>query len=435
MTRAGFAVPSPLEIARALVAFDTTVGDPGHEPIAERACQEYVADLLDGGGFEVDLWEPAVEDVADHPMFRAGQNWRDRPIVVGRLPGAGDGRSLMLNGHIDTVPAGDPAAWSVDPWGAEVREGRLYGRGACDMKGGVAAMLHAALTVAQRPGSVAGDLLVEVVTDEEVNGMGTIAALRRGHRADAAVVPEPTGLDIWVAFRGILVGELTVEGRKGHVEVAQPHFTRGGAVNAVHRLVELLGRLRGLDAQWRDRPDKQHPLCSTGEVNVTTLAGGDFYSNVPERAGATLNVCYVPGEQDADGYGGRVKAEIEQHLAAAAALDGWLREHPPALRWMTDFPPAEIAADEPVVTELAACVAARAGVTPRVLGLDTWDDTVSLILAGMPSVSFGPGSNDQAHAIDEYVELDQLDRCAGALEAFIVEWCGAGAPVIGRNAA
>jgi acetylornithine deacetylase len=285
-------------------------------------------------------------------------------------------------------------------------------------------MLHAALTVAHDGPRLDGDLLVEVVTDEEVNGMGTIAALRRGHRADAAVVPEPTGLDIWVAFRGILVGELSVEGRKGHVEVAQPHFSEGGAVNAVHRLVALVSQLRGLDAQWRRRPDKQHPLCSTGEVNVTTIAGGDFYSNVPEHARATLNVCYVPGEEDEAGYGGAVKREVEHHLAAAAALDGWLREHPPALHWLTDFPPAEIPADAPVVGELAACVASHAGVRPEILGLDTWDDTVSLIRAGMPSVSFGPGSNDQAHAIDEFVEIDQLDRCAAALQAFVLQWCG-----------
>ena len=416
------AAESVAAIARDLIQFNTTVGDPGHAPIDERACQEYVASLLDGAGFEVDMWEPAVADVADHPMFMVGQTWTDRPMVVGRLAGRGRGRSLMFNGHIDTVPTGDLDAWSVDPWGAETREGRLYGRGAADMKGGVATMLAAALELAKRH-DLAGDLVVEVVTDEEVNGMGTIAVTRRGYRADAAIVPEPTGLDIWIAFRGILNGTLEIDGRPGHVEVAQPHWTRGGAVNAVHKSIEVLSLLRGLNEEWRSRPDKQHPLCSTGEINVTKIAGGEFYSTVPERCEATLNVCYVPGEEDDSGYGGRVKAEIETRLQGIAALDPWLAQHPPSLRWAVDFPPAEIADEEAIVRELAATVETF-GRTPRVLGLDTWDDTVTLIReAPMPAVSFGPGSNDQAHATDEWVSLGELGQCAEMLTRFAARWC------------
>ncbi len=409
-------------IAKELISFNTTVGDPGHTPIDERACQEHVAAMLRDAGFEVDLWEPAVADVEGHPMYMAGQSWEDRPIVVGRLRGTGSGRSLMFNGHIDTVPAGDLGAWASNPWTPEVRNGRLYGRGACDMKGGVAAMLAAALSLAER-GGLPGDLLVEVVTDEEVNGMGTIAATRKGYRADAAVVPEPTGLDIWIAFRGILNGSLELVGRPGHVEVAQPHWTRDGAVNAVHKAMEVLGRLRELDDEWRTRPDKQHPLCSTGEVNVTKLSGGEFYSTVPERCGATINICYVPGEEDETGYGGHVKAEVEARLAAIARLDSWLEQHPPSLRWEVDFPPAEISADEPIVHALMAA-ARELGGTPRILGLDTWDDTVTLIReGGIPSVSFGPGSNDQAHATDEYVDLAELRLCAAMLTRISAEWC------------
>jgi acetylornithine deacetylase len=411
-----------LDIAQRLIAFNTTVEGPGHDPIDERSCQEYVAELLDGAGFEVDLWEPSVDELQGHPMYQDGQHYRDRPILVGRLPGTGGGRSLMFNGHIDTVPAGDLGAWTTEPWTPTMRDGRLYGRGACDMKGGVAAMLDAALAIAGGP-RPPGDLLVEVVTDEEINGMGTIAAIRRGHRADAAVVPEPTGLDVWIAFRGILVAELEVRGRKGHVEVAQPHWSQGGAVNAVHHMMGVLSWLRELDEEWADRPDKQHPLCSTGEVNVTTIAGGDFYANVPESCRATLDICYVPGEEDAAGYGGRVKAELEDQLARLQR--GWLAEHPPQLRWLVDFPPAEISADEPVVRELVDSVTASVGRRPRILGLDTWDDTVSLIReANMPSVSFGPGSNDQAHAIDEFVDVEQLEACARAMEAFARSWCG-----------
>ena len=119
------------EIAERLIAFDTTVDEPGETPRAERECQEYVAGLLSAAGFEVDLWEPSVEEMRDHPMYRERQHWDGRPIVVGRLPGTGGGRSLMFNGHIDTVPAGPLSDWTTDPWAPEVRDGRLYGRGAC----------------------------------------------------------------------------------------------------------------------------------------------------------------------------------------------------------------------------------------------------------------------------------------------------------------
>jgi acetylornithine deacetylase len=254
--------------------------------------------------------------------------------------------------------------------------------------------------------------------------MGTIAATRRGYRADAAVVPEPTGLDVWIAFRGILNGTLEVTGRPGHVEVAQPHWSEGGAVNAVHKALEVLALLRGLNEEWRSRPDKQHPLCSTGEVNVTKIAGGEFYSTVPERCAATLNVCYVPGEEDESGYGGNVKAEIEARLRGVAALDPWLARNPPILRWAVDFPPAQIAADEAIVRELVAAVSTF-GRTPRVLGLDTWDDTVTLIReAPMPAVSFGPGSNDQAHATDEWVSIEELRQCAEMMTRIATRWCG-----------
>ncbi len=408
-----------VEIAQHLIAFDTTVGDPGEPARDERPCQEHIASLLEAAGFEVDLWEPRVTELRDHPMYLAGQNWHGRPNLVARLPGTGAGRSLIFNGHIDTVPAGNEDEWTSSPWTPEIRDGRLYGRGACDMKGGVAAMVDAALRISEGP-RPSGDLLVMIVTDEEINGMGTIAALRRGYRAEAALVPEPTTLDVWIAFRGVLVGELEVVGRKGHVEVAQPHWSQGGAVNAVHEMVRTIVWLRELDDEWRDRPDKQHPLCTTGTVNVTTIEGGDFYGNVPERCRATLDVCYVPGEGDQDGYGSYVKRDIEDHLARHST--GWLREHPPTVRWLVDFPAAEISADEGVVRELVE-VAATSHRRPRTLGLDTWDDTVSLIRAGIPSVSYGPGSNDQAHAIDEYVALGELRQCAATLERFARSWC------------
>ena len=417
-------VPTAREIAARLIAFDTTVDRPGDPPAAEAACQRYIGDLLTAAGFEVDTWEPAVDDLRAHPMYRPPQNWHDRPITVGRLAGSGGGRSLILNGHIDTVPAGDVSEWTSDPWKPEVRDGRLYGRGACDMKGGLACALHAALTHATSARRLAGDLIVEAVTDEEINGLGTVACLMRGYRADAAIVPEPTMLDMWRAFRGILVGRLHVDGRAGHVEVAQPHWMQGGGVNAISKATRILDVLRNLSDDWRTRPDKRHPLCSPGAIQPTMIHGGDFASTIPAGCEVSLNICYVPGEEDEAGMGGNVKREVEGYLERAARADPWLAEHPPRISWEVELPPAEIPETVSLVRELQETARER-GAAGRARGLDTWDDTASLILAGIPAVSFGPGSDDQAHAVDEYVDLGQLERCSAVLTAFIERWCGA----------
>lgn len=421
----GEAAAAVVEIAEKLIEFDTTVDTPpGVSPRHEKGCQEYLAGLLSDAGFEVDLWEPSVADYESHPNYLEGQSWDRRPNLAARLRGSGDGRSLMLNGHIDTVPAGDPINWTSDPWVPVIRDGRLYGRGACDMKGGVASMVAAAIAVSRSKCPLTGDLLVTTVTDEEVNGLGTVAMLDRGYRADAAVVPEPNDLEIHIAFRGILVGELSVPGRAGHVEIAQRHWTEGGGVNAISELRYLLDQLDRLTAEWRGRPDKQHPLCSTSEVHVTRVQGGDFSANIPATAKATLNICYVPGEEDSGGGGGRVRAEVERYLHHASAADRWLAEHPPAIRWDVDYPPAELDPSDPLPTAIADLLE-RQGIEARLRGLDTWDDTASLIIAGIPAVSFGAGSNDQAHAVDEYVDIEQLRQHASLLTDLVTSWCGA----------
>ncbi len=199
------------------------------------------------------------------------------------------------------------------------------------MKGGLGSILATALAVAESPEPLAGDLLVGLVNDEEVNGLGTLALLDRGYRADAAIVPEPNELSIHVAFRGILIGELRVEGRSGHVEIAQPDWREGGAVNAISKARAILDGFDRLNAEWLVRADKAHALCSPGQIQVTEISGGDFASSFPAECRATLDVCYVVGEEDDEGYGAAVRDEIDGHLSMLADADPWLAEHRPRL--------------------------------------------------------------------------------------------------------
>ncbi|MBS1881905.1 MAG: ArgE/DapE family deacylase [Actinobacteria bacterium] len=409
-----------------LISYDTTICTAAEAARDDPRHQDFVAGYLRDIGAEVELFEPSVEEVADHPLYLQGQSFALRPSLWARLRGRGDGRSLLFNGHYDTVPADPIAEWTSDPWTAEVRAGRIYGRGACDMKGGIAAALAAAAALAQEGVSLAGDLNVNVVPFEEVNGMGTIATVRRGFRADAAVCCEPTELEMVVACRGILIGTVEVEGRAAHAEIGQPHPEDGGGVSAIEKLIDLLVELRRLDREWSQRSDKQHPLLSTPILLPTVIDGGEFASSWPGRAEATLNVCYLPGEVDGDGHGGRVRAEIESLIATAASLDPWLAERPPTVRWNCDFPPVELSADEPIVAAASAALEAAGSADSELVGLDSWADHVTLSRAGIPAICLGPGSIHQAHGVDEYVDLHQLEAAARAYVELAVRWCGVG---------
>jgi len=417
-----------VELVRTLVRFDTTSVDlsPGsaHTENEEGALQQVVAARLSAIGAEVDQWEPDAASFAGHPMMPPWHHWHGRPITVGVLRGTGGGRSLVVNGHVDVVGAGERERWTSDPFAADVRDGRIYGRGACDMKGGIASALVAleALTaLGLRP---AGDVVFEAVTDEETCAMGTIAAIERGYRGDAGLVPEPTGFDLWIATRGLLHGTLTVEGRSAHAEMNQPAWQEGGGVNAIQKALPLLTALDALSAAWADRADKRHALLGTPAVHPTMISGGVFISNVPERCDIVLNTTYLPANADADGYGSIPRGEIEAVVAEAAGRDGWLVDHPPGWSWYTDYPPSEIDPGAPIIPAVQAA-ARPLGVDVRALGIDTtYDGALLTRFAETPSPAFGPGDLSRAHAPDEWVGVDELVLAAKLYARVILAWCG-----------
>ena len=231
-----------VDLASTLIGFDTTAREPGEPGGEEAALQEHLASRLDDSGLEVELWEPEA-DLAASVTVPPGFAFDGRLQLLARRPGTGGGRNLLLNGHVDVVPSGPADAWSVPPRPAQLRDGRLYGRGACDMKGGVAAMVVAVEALAALAVPTAGDLLVNTVTDEESTGAGAAAILARGAGAEAGIIPEPTGLDIWTASRGSTVATITVPGRPGHAGLARLEDDPAAAVNAIEATAPLLGAL------------------------------------------------------------------------------------------------------------------------------------------------------------------------------------------------
>jgi acetylornithine deacetylase len=411
-------------LARELVGLDTTARDAQEPARDEEPLQRLLACRLRDAGADVDLWEPPT--TTGGRFLPAGLDFRGRPQLAARTAGRGDGRSLLMLGHIDAVSAEPVDLWTSPPFAAEIRDGRIYGRGIADMKAGVAGMVFA-LEMLRREGvELAGDVVACTVTDEESTGAGGWAAVERGVRADAGVCAEPTDFDVWVACRGSLTPVITSRGRPGHAEMRQPHWRAGGAVNAIEKMRPVLEAIERLREDWRLRPDMQHPLVSPADIVPTVIQGGEWEVTYPASCRLVCEVVYPPGCVGEDGTARGLQEEIAAVIDAAAASDSWLCEHPLEWAWDCEMVPAEVDARHPVVGAAidAAAAVGRAG---RVAGFDSWHDGATFTrVGGTPTVCFGPGGTKTAHAIDEWVAVDDLVVFSAAVALLVMRWCGVG---------
>lgn len=407
-----------------LVACDTTARSPGEPARDEEKLQRLLARRLEGLGAETDLWEPEPVAEGDRHL-PAGLEFRGRPQLAARLRGAGGGRSLLLNGHIDVVDVEPREKWTVEPFAVTERDGRLYGRGTADMKGGIAAMVIALESLHRVGARLAGDVVFCTVTDEESSGAGGYAAVAHGVTADGGICAESTGFDAWVACRGTVTPYVTVTGRAGHAEVTQPHWRDGGAVNAIEKAVAVVQAAQRLRDEWRDRADQQHPLLPPGNIVPVKVKGGTWEVTYPESCTLCFDVTYLPGRLDAEGTGRAVEAEIAEWMRRAVASDPWFEEHPLAFEWTVDVVPAEMPADHPLAV---ATLDAGAGLgrTGRATGLDSWHDAATFTrLGGTPTFSYGADGLLTAHTIDEWVAADELVDAAAVYALAALRWCGA----------
>ncbi|MFN8186087.1 MAG: ArgE/DapE family deacylase [Gaiellales bacterium] len=388
-----------VELVRELVACRSEnpklLTDPDRQEegrAGEAQCQTAIAAHLAALGMEVDRFEalPGRDD------------------VVGTLRGDGFGQSLILNGHVDVVPAGDPALWPHDPWAGEVVDGRIWGRGACDMKGGLAAGIGALRALEDVGVRLAGDVVFQAVVDEETGGPGTRRAVER-HPADAAIVLEPTARAIMPCEGGLEWLHVTVRGVSGHSAVRYRSVHAGGqgtAVNAIEKATKLLAAVQELEREWGNR--KVHPLLPPGitTINPGRIEGGGLaLSNMADTCTLGLSLKYLPDERGED-----VKRELEEYLAAVAAADPWLRDHPPELEWGVagvSFPPSELPLDHPLAVAVADAFRSVAG-EPQWRGFEAVSDLAWLAEAGVPGLIYGPGDAAQAHTSAEYLDVDEL---------------------------
>jgi acetylornithine deacetylase len=395
------------------------------EPSREGHVQDIFATRLDRLGATLDRWEPSAADLAKHaggPGYYPDRDFRGRPNLVATLPGSGGGQSLMLLGHADVVSAGDD--WTVAPFAAERHHGNVYGRGAADMKAGMAAAVSA-LEILRTAGiQLRGDVLLASVVDEEAGGMGTLAVVDRGYRTDGAIIPEPTDLNVAPLCRGILWGRLTIPGRASHIEMPQPHWRDGGAVDAIALGRTFLDAIDDLNARWAANPAKRHPLLPLPcQVCVSMLDAGEFPTAYAGQMRITFDAQYLPAEKDDRKLGGRVKVELEAFFAEIAQQNAWLRENPPTIEWLVDADCGETPADHPL-PQLLHRAAQTAGAESTMEGMSSHTDMGLLVNAGIPTVNFGPGAPSVAHQSDEHVREEDLHQATVAFALIIAAWCG-----------
>jgi acetylornithine deacetylase len=418
-----------VDLASALIRLDTTARTVGEPPRDEQALQELLAARLASAGAAIDLFEPDAEAMAGRPLVPPGLDFVGRPQLIARLPGRGTGRSLVFNGHIDVVPADAADGWTSPPRAPEVRDGLLYGRGSCDMKGGVAAMTVAAETLSSL-GVLAGDIVVATNTDEESSGAGSSALVARGLTADGAIVTEPTDFELWTCCRGSSYARVVLEGRSGHTEVPQPDWREGGAVNALERIPVLVQALQELRARWASEPAFVHPRLAVPDVVPTVARAGDWPVTIPGSCEVTVGAMFLPVQAAADGLAGDVEREVADWIVRRCGeLDPWLAEHPPRITWEVAVMPYEVERDAAIAAVVLDAVAAL-GLPPTTSGLDSWFDAATLdVLGGIPSVGLGPsglgrGSVPVAHTVDEHVPVNDLVVTAQALAVAALRFCG-----------
>jgi acetylornithine deacetylase len=400
-----------VELLRAFVRARSVTGAEG--PMGAAAAEAFKT-----RGLEVESWaatqeemRPYLEHVGEQPSYVGRLN------IAGRRRGTGGGRSILLNAHIDTVPEGDHALWNHPPFGANLVNGRVYGRGSCDMKGGLVTHLAALDALTDLGLRLRGDLTVTATVGEEDGGIGALSTVLRGYRADAVLVTEPTNLALVTACEGSLVFRLTITGRSAHAA------TRDEGVSALEKFLPVLSDLQAFE---RERNAiLRHPLYDVFPnkvpINIGVVRAGNWASTVPETLEAEVRVGFLPGEE-LEAF----KRLVSNRILAHAAKDPWLRDHPPAITFFGgQFIAAETAADAPV------CQAIRRA-HQRVTGRPTTTEAATygadmrhfIAFGGMPCVMYGAGDIRLAHAPDEYLEVDELLTAAKTMAAFLADWCG-----------
>jgi acetylornithine deacetylase len=398
---------------QALIRIPSVTGEEG--PI-----QEFIAGRLKEMGLSVDVFEPDLAFLRKHPAFvEVSRGYEGRPNVVGILRGQGGGKSLLFNGHVDVIPAGAPESWQHGSWSGDAADGRVYGRGASDMKAGLAAMTMAVKAIRESGIRLRGDLILEYTVDEELSGNGTLACVMKGYKADGGICCETSSMRVQPGSIGRIWFEIKVKGKAAGIQ------RRWEGVNAIEKGYRVTQAVSDFERVRVDR--LSHPLYPDIRGAIPCMVGvfesGSYHSAFPDSCLLKGSMATVPGEDSA-----AVKKEFVEFIRAKVADDSWLKDHPPEVIFTGYFAePSAIPVDSSIVQALCREFTQVTGQEPVISGREGAADIRFMNRYGdTPTVIFGPGMTEQMHANNEWVNVEDLIQATKILSLTILDWCGIG---------
>ncbi len=401
-----------IELLQKMVQQPSTQGN-------EKQVQSLVADFLHELNLVVDVWDLDGERLQKHPYFNATRTaFTNSPNVVGVLKGKGGGKSIILNGHVDVVPEGDHAQWDHAPYSGKVADGKRYGRGATDMKGGNTALMMVLEALQSLNIHLKGDVIFQSVIEEESGGAGTLDAILKGYTADAAIIPEPTNMKIFPKQQGSKWFRLSVPGRTAH------GGTRYQGVSAIDKALLVNEHIKELETKRNE--GLKDPLYANNPIpipiNMGLIKGGDWPSSVPDLVQLEGRIGIAPNEKVE-----AVQSELQQWMELLGEKDAWFKEHPVQVEWFgARWLPGEMESAHPLMDSLLSNFEAVTNEVPT-MEASPWGTDGGLLsqVGNTPSVVFGPGITGLAHFPNEAIELEKVFQAAKIIAATVVDWCGA----------
>lgn len=408
------------KLLKKLVSFDSVIIRNGQDG-NEKEIQAFLADYLKHMGARVDCFEPDNARISKYDCYNANHQYKDRPNVVAVFKGTGGGKSIVLNGHADVVAAGEEERWSSPPYRPEIRAGKMYGRGTCDMKAGLSAAICAISLLKEQGYDFCGDVILEAVIDEEGGGNGTLACCDRGYRADGAILMEPTCLRVMAANRGTFLASYTVQGKPIHASM------RGFGVNAIEKALKIFNGLRELELEWL--LTMEHPILGNPTINLGQIYGGEGASIVAGECTVKFDVEFFPNVYDKMGKVTpvdplEIQQIVQERVNRVCSGDEWLSGHVPQINWYQTTLCFETPEDDPFLE--AVYESAREAMGHAIVkGLPCGCDGYQLnAVGGMPTVVIGPGDITNAHGYDEYVEMDEYYKAIEVYACLLKNWVG-----------
>ncbi len=391
-----------IDFLKTLISKDTTNINHGLDGGNEKNGQEIIISKFKELGLDIEVFEPDNNKLKKYKESSLGHNYKNRPNVVGSLKVKDNKnyKSVILNGHIDTMPFDNLDKWFSHPLDPIIIENKLYGRGSCDMKGGLAALILAVEVLIKLNCELKGDIIIESVVDEEGGGNGTLACVDQGYKADLAIVAEPTELKLMKAHMGWVFFKMDIEGKSLHSGL------KWLGVNAIEKTIKVMDGLKELEKEWL--LEKRDSILPPPTINFGTINGGTAGSVVPGNCRLDFGIHFLPTDADENGLGSKVEREVIDRINLIANGDAWLKDHKPKLTKYQEGSPFEMKSKKSLLKIFSNNFKKVRKKESLISGSEYGCDARLLQnYSKIPTLMFGPGSIKQAHGINEYIDLDQ----------------------------